>query len=176
MNPSRAGLLKFVCRMIAWGSVLTALGWVIASYDSLPEVIRLTRWKSAEKSWLIALRVPLINLFSLGLIEVLGRSVARLKVPGAAQLITPVLLLTVGIKGAVEGWELVHLPNRHFAAVLVLGLTVLTGVLVASRCAESLLKNGNVGKLKLTGFELFLVTIFVAGIILLNVPLVTQSL
>jgi len=41
---------------------LRAVGAVIVGYDTLPDAIPVTRWSVAQKSLLIVLRVPLINL------------------------------------------------------------------------------------------------------------------
>jgi len=54
--------LRVFIHVLAWMVALRAVGAVIVGYDTLPDAIPVTRWSVAQKSLLIVLRVPLINL------------------------------------------------------------------------------------------------------------------
>lgn len=61
VQKSRVDIL-ILRRILACFFVSGALITVTVRYDALPNEILLSRWQSAQKTWLLAVRIPLINL------------------------------------------------------------------------------------------------------------------
>ncbi|MBI1323155.1 hypothetical protein GC170_08200 [bacterium] len=159
--------MRAVSRILTIGALLA----VVFCYGSLPNELPVSRWHSAHKTWLLAVRVPVINLLSLGIIEVYGRSLSRYRRNSNANWIGPVLAVTAGIKALVESIEMLLLPTRHSIFAIVLIATVLAGVAFSIWCGRDLLKNENWKTLKSTCNEKAAMAALGATIIGLNVPL-----
>lgn len=153
--------------MIAIGAVCA----VMLRYDALPETIPVTRWTSAAKSPLVALRIPLINLLMLGLVEVLLSSLRRTLPIRRAHAVASVLLLTAAAKACIEGVAIVALPTPLDWTVLPLIAVIAAGLGTAVFLCRELLENSRWRHLTMTKRETTLTLVLVAGIAILNVPL-----
>ncbi len=166
-HPTLVVAIRVVSWMLAIGSLLA----IVSSFGSLPDELPISRWHSANKTWFLAVRVPLTNLFSLGLIEVLGRSLSRFQSNSNANWIGPVLSVTAGTKALVESIEMLRLPDRHAIFSILLVALVLAGVVFSLWCGKDLLKNGKWKALKTTYNERIAIAVLVTAIIGLNIPL-----
>jgi hypothetical protein len=172
LNTMRGNMPLVVARVLAWAIALGAVAAVAIGYDSLPNTLPVTRWTTAPKSLLIALRVPLINLFTLGLIELLSRALRRVSNLHHSAAMAIVLLLTAAAKAAIESIGILMLPNSidwtqaPLIAVLALGLGS------AAWLGRELLTPGRWRELQLTRAETAGVMMLVVGIAALNLPIV----
>ena len=172
MNSQMTDSAQFtIIRIVSWLLAIGALSAVIFGYESLPDELPVSRWHSSNKTWLLAVRVPLINILSLGLIEMLGRSLSRYDGDSNEYWITPVLLLTAGSKAVIESVEILTLPDSSKIVPLLLAVIVLTGILISLWCGKSLLRNKNWKKMTTTAGEKVVLTVLVAAFIVLNLPL-----
>jgi hypothetical protein len=176
MASSRdAYVLLRVTRILAWAMGIAALVLVAMRYDSLPPALPLTRWSSAPKTWLTALRVPGICVLSIGLVEVLCASVRRAPDFEHGTLLTAILLLTAAWKSAAAAISLVLLPARlaWFDALWI--VLTYVGVGAAIWVGKDLRHGDQLRRLRWTKSEaLILVTI---GLLLLalEIPLLHGS-
>ncbi|MGD9723481.1 MAG: hypothetical protein AB7O59_19635 [Pirellulales bacterium] len=101
-------------RAICWLLGIMSVILVIAGYDSLPAEFPVSRWSTSPKTPLLALRVPLINLASLAIVELLTSNVRRDRqsITRAERYFYVCLLGTVAAKIAIETFEIVYL--QHF--------------------------------------------------------------
>ncbi len=158
-------------RVVAWAIATSVVGAVAVGYESLPAMIPVTRWTEAPKSLLIALRVPLINLMSVGMIESLSPSLRRIKDFHRADGVVAVLLLTAAAKAAIEGAGILMLP-RSFAWTLIPLVTVLlAGIASASYIGRQLMDPRRWSELKMTATESVAAIACLIGIAILNLPL-----
>ena len=97
-------------RVVAWVLAVGAVGAVAICYDLLPATLPVTRWTSAPKSLSTALRVPLINLITVGLIEVVSPGFRRAKDFDVADAVVATLFLTAAGKAAIEAAGILMLP------------------------------------------------------------------
>lgn len=163
--------LSIAIRVDSWVLAIGALLAVISAFETLPDKLPISRWHSANKTWLLALRVPLINLLCLGLIEVLGRSLSRYRGHSNVIWISPVLAATAGTKALIESIELLQLPKRLSIFPILVVAAVLAGVTLSLWCGRHLLKDANWKELKSTFSEKIALALLVAAMIGLNVPL-----
>jgi hypothetical protein len=100
-------------RSICWLLCVASVMLVIACYGSLPNEFPVSRWTTAPKTLFLAVRVPLINLASLALIELLTANLRRAApiVSGAERNFYFCLLATVAAKSVIETIEIVYLAN-----------------------------------------------------------------
>jgi hypothetical protein len=158
-------------RVMAWSLVLGSLLAIILGYGALPDMLPISRWHSAKKSWFLAVRVPLINLLSLASIEVLSRSVTRYRSDSIAIWVGPVLSITAGFKSVVESVEMLLLPRKSDVLFMVLVTMVLTGSITSLWLGRSLLKKESWKHLKTTYGEKVVLFALIAAILGLNVVL-----
>ncbi|WP_044965938.1 hypothetical protein [Sorangium cellulosum] len=130
-TSTRIRTMPLVTRLFSWASALGVVTLVALLYDRLPELLPVTRWSSAPRSLLLALRVPSINLMSLVLIEALSRALLRSSPQADAQGVATALFLTIGMKALIEGAELFLLPTRSPLIPWALVAAVVGGVGVA---------------------------------------------
>jgi hypothetical protein len=162
-------------RIFAWAIGIAALVLVAMRYDSLPAVLPLTRWSSAPKTWLTALRVPGICLLSIGLVEVLCASVRRAPDFARGSLLTAILLLTAAWKSAAAAISLVLLPARlAWLDALWIGLTYV-GVGLALWVGKDLRHGGRLRRLKWTKPEALLFAALGLLLLALQIPLLQAS-
>lgn len=113
----------------AVGCALAAFAILVARFDKLPEEIPVTRWGTVAKSVPIVLRIPAINLVSIGLIGLLARATLRVGVGTAS---VAVLFVTAGLKALLESLELAYAwPLASFVVFFVV-----VGVLLALHLAK----------------------------------------
>jgi len=162
-------------RIFAWAIGIAALALVAMRYEALPGVLPLTRWSSAPKTWLTALRVPGICLLSIGLVEVLCASVRRAPDFHRGSLLTAILMLTAAWKSAAAAISLVLLPARlaWFDALWIV-LTYL-GLGLALWVGRDLRHDGRLRRLKWTKPELRLVVALGMLLLALQLPLLQGS-
>jgi hypothetical protein len=142
-----------LARLVTWSVTLGGLLLVIVRYGELPERLPLTRWTTAPKSWLIALRVPGIHVLSVALIEVLSPSVRRVASFTRGQLFTATLLLTAGFKAVMTNLELVLLPAEYPTLTILTLVVAAAGVLAAAFVGRDLLRGGQLRRLAWTKSE-----------------------
>lgn len=169
-SESHRPLLNCI-RILAWCLVLASLLAINSGYGTLPDMIPISRWHSAEKSWFLAVRVPLINLLSLACIEVLSRSVTRFRSDSIAIWGGPVLSSTVGGKSVIESIEMLLLPLKSDALFIVLVTIVSAGCITSLWLGRSLLKEANWKHLKTTYGEKVVLFALIAAILGSNVVL-----
>lgn|GEM_PF-1977234 len=172
IGPSRR--LLTVTRVISWSLAIGALLAVIFHYGALPNELPVSRWRTSEKTWLLAVRVPLINMLTLLGIEVLGRSLARFEGGSTVFWTAPVLSLTAGTKAAIESAEFLALPQRSQIYLALLIGSITAGIAVALWCSRILLANGNWNKLATTFAERIVLAALAAAYVALNLPLFVQ--
>lgn len=158
-------------RWAGWFIVVGCVAVVAASYSSLPDEIPLSRWTSAPRSPLLAVRVPLINLLSLGLVDVLSASVARVRGFEGGRRLRLVLLVVVSVKAVLEAMELLLLPSRSTVVPLILAVIVATGLVLTLRLARPLWTDGRWAELVPTRSEYVACVVLLSGIFLLNLPI-----
>jgi len=142
-----------LARLVAWSVTLAGLLLVTMRYGALPERLPLTRWTTAPKSWLIALRVPGIHLLSVALIEVLSPGVRRLAGFTRGQLFTAILLLTASFKAVMTNSALALLPAEYPALTVPTLVVAEAGVLAALFVGRDLLRGGQLRRLAWTKTE-----------------------
>jgi hypothetical protein len=161
-----------VARVVAWVAAIASFLLVCSHYDQLPEQLPLTRWSTAPKSWLIALRAPAIDLLSLGLVEVLSISLHR--VPGftRGQLVTAILLLIAGFKTVTISFELIQLPAVQPALVAVTVAVIWSGLALAAFMAREVLRIDRLRALTWTKAESALAVVLGLALVGLELPLI----
>lgn len=163
-------LARIFAYLVVVGAVF-AIGW---SYDSLPAHIPLSRWGDIEKSPFTALRVPLINLISLALIEVLLRVLARCEDFGNTRGLTITLCLTVAAKSLLEGMGLLLLPQPIDWTLVPLMASLAVGLGIAAFQGRSLWQNGLWRSLRMTKGENAVFILLILSILGLNGPLLMK--
>lgn len=161
-------------RVIAWAVALGAVCAVAIGYNSLPDELPVTRWTTAPKSLFLALRVPLINLLSLGLIEVLSRGLQRLKDFERADSILAALLLTVAAKAGIEAAGILILPIPFTWPLIPLVVVLAVGLGAAAFFGQDLLRGERWQQMQLTRLETAVAMALVSGIAVLNLPLLVR--
>jgi hypothetical protein len=159
------------CRGLAWLVACGVLALVWVRYGSLPAELPLSRWRTAPKTPLVALRVPGINLLSLALTEVLARAIRR--APGLrwSSELSCVLLGMVTVKAAVEATGLLVLPRAPLWTNPLLAVSVAGGLALAGALGWPLWRSRDRVELALTTGEKGALLAAVAGIVLLELPL-----
>ena len=106
-------------RTICWLLAIASVVLVVVRYDSLPDEFPLTRWTTVTKTPFLAVRVPLINLASLALIELLATNLRRLTptMTSSERNLYLCLLAIIGAKTVIETFELVGLANLQTPAL-----------------------------------------------------------
>lgn len=167
-----------LARVLAWGAGYGAAFLVAYDYPSLPDEIRLSRWTMAPKTMFFALRVPLINLATIGLCELLARILLRAPAEQrhAAECAGAALLCTAGIKALLAAIELVSWPAQRPSNTLVAFLVVATGLSLAAWFAQPLLVAGAWRGLRSTRLEQAFGASLLLSIAVLNLPLVAPGL
>jgi hypothetical protein len=167
------GLGIFI-RVVAWIAAVGAVVAVIIGYDTLPAEIPVTRWAVAPKSLFVVLRVPLINLMTIGLIELLSPALHRAKQFSRADAVVAVLLSTAAAKAVIEtGGILVStVPSSWTVAPIVAVLFV--GLGTAAFLSREFLQPQRWQQLQMTRLELTGAVGLVIGIVALNLPLVLR--
>jgi hypothetical protein len=147
---------------------------VAYAYLQLPEELPLSRWTSAPKSMFLALRIPVINLLTIGLAELLARALSRVPAEHrlAAERVAATLLVTAGVKAWFVSKELLALPSPSPMIRVGSFVIVATGLSLAGWFAYPLWEGKVLRGLRWTPLEWILVGSAVAGIIVLNLPLV----
>lgn len=173
-SPSFLGL----ARVLAWCAGYGAAFAVAYDYPSLPDELRLTRWTLAPKSMFFALRVPLINLATIGLCELCARILARAPAEQrhVAECAGAALLCTAGIKALLTAIDLVSWPASRPASPLVAFLVVATGLSLAAWFAQPVIAAGSWRALRSTRVEQVFGALLLLVIAALNVPLVAPAL
>lgn len=160
-----------IARIVAWILAVGAVGAVAISYDSLPDELPVTRWTSAPKSLLLALRVPLINLLTVGLVELLSPGLHRVKNFHHADGLVSILLLTAAAKAVIEATGILLLPKPFSWTMLPLAVVLAVGLGTAAFLGRDLLESQRWKEMKMTRAETFAAATFVSAIVLLNLPL-----
>lgn len=119
-----------------------ALATVALCYDTLPEQLPVTRWSHAPKTWLLALRVPFINLGTLAGATLLARALRRHDASAATERAISALCLTTALKAATEAAELLALPTTSALTPALLLLVVLAGLGFAGHQLHPTLSSG----------------------------------
>lgn len=161
-------------RIVAWLCAIGAFLTVIGNYEQLPDVLPVSRWTGAPRSWILALRVPIINACMLGMAEAFSRSLQR--IPSAAHLwkTAAILLATAGIKCVLEAAELMLLPSRHVVLTATLVLVLVVGLSAASLTAMQDLKNRKWRQLRATPAENLIIAVMVGCVVAMNLPLIAN--
>jgi len=167
-----------LARVLAWGAGYGAALIVAYDYPALPDELRLSRWTMAPKSMFFALRVPLINLATIGLCELLARILSRApsEQKHVAECAGAALLCTAGIKALLAGIEIVRWSTPRPSNALVAFVVVATGLSLAAWFAQPLIGAGAWRQLRSTRFEQLLGASLLAVIVALNLPLVVPGL
>ena len=163
-----------VARVVAWAVVAGTIGAVILGYESLPAMIPVTRWTDAPKSPFIALRVPLINLMTMGLIELLSPALQRTKGFDRADAVTAALLLTAAAKAGIEAAGILMLPASFSWTLIPLVVVLSVGLGTAGFLTHPLIHPQRYRDLKMTRLESIGALALVTGIVMLNLPLVVR--
>jgi len=159
-------------RVVAWVFALGALGVVAICYDSLPGTLPVTRWSSEPKSLFIALRVPLINLMTVGLIEQLSPGLRRMEHFDAADGVVTAFLLTIAAKAGIEAAGILTLPVPTSWTVIPLVAVLAVGLGAAAYLGRELLHPSCWRQVQLTRLESAGAIALLAGIVILNLPLI----
>ena len=170
----RASHWSTIIRVMAWCVTVATIFFVALGYHNLPDELPLSRWHTVPKSWLVALRVPLINAVMLGFIEVLRRPLIRITTGHTANLVSSILLVTGALKAVVETVELLRLPLRSDATVWVLILVVLLGIISALWCGRDFFGNGQWRLLVTNRRENIALALLLVGLMLLQLPLIAS--
>ncbi len=167
------GLHVFI-RVVAWIAAAGAVVAVLVGYDKLPANIPVTRWTVAPKSLFIALRVPLINLMTIGLVEIVSPALHRATRFKRADAVVSVLLLTAAAKAGIEAGGILvsNVPSSWTLVPLV--AVLLVGLGTAAFLGREFLQPRTWQQLQLTQRELTGVVGLVIGIVALNLPLVLR--
>lgn len=163
-----------VARVVAWVIALGAVVAVTIGYDSLPDTLPVTRWTTAPKSLLVALRVPLINLMTIGLIELLSLGLRRAKQFNRSAAVVAVLFLTAAAKAVVEAIGILMLPVSFSWTLIPLVAVLFVGLGTAAFLGREFLHPQRWRELQLTGIETAGVLALISGIVALNLPLVLR--
>lgn len=158
-------------RVIAWVVVAGAVCAVAIGYDSLPATLPITRWTTAPKSVFLALRVPLINLMTLGLIEVLSPGLRRVQSFDRADAILTTLLLTVAAKAGIEAAGILMLPTPFTWTLMPLVGVLSVGLAMAVFFGRDLLRRERWKEMRMTRLETTGALAIVTAIVVLNLPL-----
>lgn len=147
-------------------------------YPALPDELPLSRWTVAPKSMFFALRVPLVNLATIGLCELLTRILRRVPPDQQrfAELAGAALLCTAGFKAVLGGLAIVRLPEPNAANTVIAFVVVAAGLSLAVWFARPLLACVGLRGLRSTRLEQVLVAALMATIAVLNLPLVAPRL
>jgi hypothetical protein len=167
--------LRVFIHVLAWMVALGAVGAVIIGYDTLPDEIPVTRWSVAPKSLLIVLRVPLINLITIGLIEVLSGALHRAKQFNHADAVMAVLLLTAAAKAGIEAGGILASNMPPFWTLISLVAVLLVGLGTAAFLSREFLQPERWRQLQMTRLETIGVVVLVAGFLALNLPVLLRS-
>jgi hypothetical protein len=168
------GLSVFI-RVLAWIVAVGAVVAMIIAYDTLPAEIPVTRWSVAPKSLLIALRVPLINLMTIGLIEILSAALHRAKRFNQSDAVVATLLLTAAAKAGIEAEEILRADAPSSWTPIPLVAVLVVGLGTAAFLSRDLLQSERWRELKLTWLETIGAVVLVSGMVPLNLPLVLRS-
>lgn len=160
-----------VARVVAWVIALGAVVAVTIGYDSLPDTLPVTRWTAAPKSPLVALRVPLINVMSVGLIELLSLGLRRAKRFNRSSAVVIVLFLMAAAKAAIEAVGILLLPISFSWTLMPLVAVLVVGVCTAAYLGSEILHPRRWRELQLTRIETAGVLALISGIVALNLPL-----
>ena len=163
-----------VARVVAWAIALGAVVAVTIGYDSLPDTLPVTRWNTAPKSPLVALRVPLINLMTIGLIELLSLGLRRAKQFNRSSAVVVVLFLTAAAKAAIEAIGILMLPVSFSWTLIPLVAVLFVGLGTAAFLGREFLHPRRWRELQLTHVETAGVLALISGIVALNLPLVLR--
>ncbi len=166
--------LFIFARITAWLIVLAAVAEVMLHYDALPELLPVTRWTTAPKSWFLALRVPLINLLSLGLVEILARPLCRSQFPATGRDVSALLMATVAAKAAIEAAGILRPLTPPDWTILPLGGVVALGLGLAVIRGREFFRSQNWRRLEFSRAERAAIALLIAGIVLLNLPLLLR--
>lgn len=132
MSPSVLRL----ARLFVWIAAVSGVLVVAMGYAALPAELPVTRWTSAAKTPLLALRVPLINLLSLLCIVLLERPLARSHAAGPwrenAMMTLTALFGTLGVKAVLEAFEILRLPAVDAWMPWVLAAVIAGGLSLAA--------------------------------------------
>jgi hypothetical protein len=163
-----------VARVLAWAIALGAVVAVTIGYDSLPDTLPVTRWTSAPKSPLVALRVPLINLLTIGLIELLSLGLHRAKQFNRPSAVVVVLFLTAAAKAVIEAVGILMLPVSFSWTLIPLVAVLIAGLGTAAFLGRDFLQPRRWRELQLTRIETAGVLALISGIVAINLPLVLR--
>jgi hypothetical protein len=158
-------------RVIGWMLALGAVGAVAIGYDSLPEILPVTRWTDAPKSMYIALRVPVINVLTMGLVELLSPGIRRATDLKAGNAIEATLRLTVAAKACLEAIGILLLPASNSWSLAPLAAVLVIGLGTAALLGRRLLVGQRWQKMQMTRPESAGALAVVLGILALNLPL-----
>src|SRR5262249_41869904 len=147
---------------------------VTIGYDSLPDTFPVTRWTTAPKSPLVALRVPLINLMTIGLIELLSLGLRRAKQFDRAAAVVVVLFLTSAAKAVIEAIGILMLPVSFSWTLIPLLAVLFVGIGTAAFLGREFLHPRHWRELQLTRIETAGVLALISGIVALNLQLVLR--
>jgi hypothetical protein len=161
-----------VARVVAWAIALGAVVAVAIGYDSLPDTLPLTRWTTAPKSPLVALRVPLVNLMTIGLIELLSLGLRRAE-PFNRSCVA-VLFLTAAAKAVIEAIGILLLPISFSWTLIPLAAVLFVGLGTAAFLGREFLPPRRWRELQLTRIETAGALALISGIAVLNLPLVLR--
>jgi hypothetical protein len=158
-------------RAIAWVLAIGAVAAVAVGYDSLPDMLPVTRWTDAPKSMFIALRVPVVNLLTLGLAEVLSPGIRRATDLKTGDAIEATLLLTAAAKACLEAIGILLLPASTSWSVAPLAAVLVIGLGMTALLGRGLRFGQQWRKMQMTRPESAAALAIVIGMVVLNLPL-----
>lgn len=142
------------------------VGAVIASYDSLPAVLPVTRWTSAGKSPTVAVRVPLINVLTTIGLAAIWTAFEPAGFPRAAGL---TVMAAAVMKSIGEAVELLMLPEETWALTAPIATSVVAAIAVAATTSRCWLRGRGWRSARWTPLRTTIVIGALVGIVGLNV-------
>jgi hypothetical protein len=156
-------------QIIAWVLVTGTVLAIAIQYPQLPAELPVSRWHNLDKSWLIALRIPLLNACSLGLLEILNRSLFR-----HHQITLSFLYMALAIKALMEGIELLLLPTKIITFIILMFIVVLVGICLTALQIAPFWSSQTLKQWALTAAEKRGIYFFCIVMAALNIPLILR--
>lgn len=161
-------------RIAAWAVGAGAVAAVIVGFQSLPSSLPLTWWTTVPKTPLIALRIPLINVLTIALIEFLSPGLHRANEFNRVDAVISVLFLTAAAKTGIEAVGILASPVSSTLMIVPLAAVLVAGLGTAAFLGRRLLDPKGWRSLRMSRPESFGAAAAIAGIVILNLPLMVR--